>query len=168
VTNILKKHDQCTVGRPCFLRLLLVAVIGELRPRFQRQRAADNGHERNAKDGCRGQGDGLNDNRFVTAKPLALGCSAKVLGAAVMISMCSKCNELQKQGAFLSVFSVVREKKPNMFLSRDTCLHVKNFCSLAWSEGNRKGNSFPAHGQKMDFTAQKQGKFHLVWLSANC
>ncbi len=67
------------------LRLLLVAVIGELRPRFRRQRAADNGHKRNVKDGCCGQGDGLNHNHFVTAKRLALGCSAKVLGAAMMM-----------------------------------------------------------------------------------
>jgi hypothetical protein len=130
------------------LRLLLVAaVIGESRLRFQRQHAANNGHERNTKDGCRGQGDGLNDNCCVTAKRLALGCSLKVLGAATMMSMlCSGCNELQKQGMFLSVFPVVREKKPDMFLldKRHVFLLVfmlKTFAVWRGQKGNRKGNS---------------------------
>jgi hypothetical protein len=35
-------------------------------------------------------------------------------------------------------------------------------------KGNHKGNLFPLFGQKMDFSAQKQGKFALVWLITNC
>jgi hypothetical protein len=45
----------------------------------------------------------------------------------------------------------------------------KNGHSLARSEGKSQGKFVSLlFGQKMDFSAQKQGKFPLVWLITNC